>query len=81
MKEHSDKGSKISILFCICILEKKWGMIKHFEYDSSSGKNISNHMEEFFCMDKNNDLNNIDGKYLEAQKDILKNNGWMIVEQ
>ena len=81
LKEHSDKGSKISILFCICILEKKWGMIKHFEYDSSSGKNISNHMEEFFCMDKNNDLNNIDGKYLEAQKDILKNNGWMIGEQ
>jgi len=75
------KNEKISILFCICILEKKWGMIKHLEYDSSLGKNISTNIEEFFCMDKNNKLNNIDGKNLEAQKDILKNNGWMIVEQ
>lgn len=80
-KKYKGEGSKKFILFCICILEKKWGMIKHFEYDSSSGKNISNHIEEFLCMDKNNNLNNIDGKNLEAQKDILKNNGWMIVEQ
>ncbi len=79
--DHKGKGGKKYILFCICVLEKKWGMIKHFEYDSSSGKNISNHIEEFFCMDKNNKLNYIDGKNLEAQKDILKNNGWMIVKQ
>ncbi len=88
IQNHFNQSKKISILFCICILEleslkleKKWGMIKHFEYDSSLGKNIPNYMEEFFCMDKNNDLNNIDGKNLETQKDTLKNNGWMIVEQ
>lgn len=79
-KGYSNKDSKISILFCICILEKKWGMIKHFEYNSSSSKNLNNFIEEFFCLSKINNSNNIKDKNLLEQKDIFKNNGWAIIE-
>jgi len=30
-----DTDKRISILFCFCVLEKRWGCIKHFSYDSS----------------------------------------------
>lgn len=78
---HKGKGSKKFILFCICILEKKFSIIKHFDYDPTFGKNISNIMEEFFCLSKTSDLNNIEDKSVLDQKDILKNNGWTIIEQ
>jgi len=80
-KECEGEGIEKSILFCICIFKKKWGMLKIFNYKPSSGKNIINLMEGFFCLDKNNVSNNIDGKDLEAQKNTLKNNGWTIIEQ
>jgi len=79
-KKHEGKGSKKFILFCICILEKKFSIIKHFDYDPSFGKNISDLMEEFFCLSKLNNSNNIEGKNLPEQKDILKNNDWTIIE-
>lgn len=79
-KIYKGKGNKKFIVFCICILEKEWGMIKHFEYKSSSGKNISNLMEEFFCLSKLSDSNNIKDKTVSKQKDILKNNGWTLIE-
>ena len=79
-KTHEGKGSKKFILFCICILEKKFSIIKHFDYDPSFGKDISNIMEEFFCLSKTSDLNNIEDKSVLDQKDILKNNGWTIIE-
>lgn len=80
IQNHFNKSDKISILFCICILEKEWGMIKHFEYDSSSSKNIPDFIEEFFCLSKISDSNNIKDKNMLKQKDILKNNSWTIIE-
>lgn len=55
-------------------------MIKHFEYDPSSSKNLTNFIEEFFCLSKINNSNNIKDKKLPEQKDIFKNNGWTIIE-
>ena len=80
LKEHSNKDSDISILFCICILEKKWGMIKHFKYDSSLGKGLPDFTEEFFCLSKISNSNNIRDKNVLKQKDILENNDWTIIE-
>ena len=79
-EKYKGKGSRKFILFCICILEKKFSIIKRFDYDPSFVKNISNLMEEFFCLSKLNNSNNIKDKNLPEQKDILKNNGWTIIE-
>ena len=79
-KKYDGEGTDKSILFCICILEKKWGMMKNLQYKPSSGKNITNLMEEFFCLSKINNSNNIKDKNLQEQKDILINNGWTIIE-
>ena len=74
-------GTEKIILFSICILEKKWGMIKYFNYKPSLGKNITHFMEQFFCLSRTTNLNNIEDKSILVQKDILKNNGWTIIEQ
>ena len=79
-EKYKGEGSKKFILFCICILEKKFSIIKHFDYDPSFGKNISTHMEEFFCLSKINNFNNIRDKNLTEQKDIFKSNDWTIIE-
>jgi len=48
IQNHFNQSKQISILFCICILENKFSIIKHFDYDPSFEKNISNLMEGFF---------------------------------
>jgi len=78
---YQGKSTEKIILFSICVLEKKWGMIKYFNYKPSSGKNITYLMEEFFCLSKTSKLKNIKDKSVKDQKDILKNNGWTIIEQ
>ena len=79
--DHKGKGDKKYILFCICVLENNFSIIKHFGYDPTFRINISNIMEEFFCLSKLNDSNNIKDKNVLEQQVILKNNGWMIVKQ
>lgn len=71
---------EISIVFSFCILEKKWSFIKHFKYNFSTGKSLSTFTEEFFCLSKISDSNNIKDKNVLKQKDILKNNSWTIIE-
>ena len=79
-EKHNSEGADKSILFHICILEKKWGMMKILQYKPSSGNNITNLMEGFFCLDRNNSSNNIEGKEWKMQKDVLRDNGWTIIE-
>jgi hypothetical protein len=43
--EANDK--EISIIFCFCVIEKKWACIKHFFYDSSKG-NFEQYVDDFF---------------------------------
>ena len=78
--EHKGKGSEKYIIFCICILDKKFSIIRRFDYDPSFGGDASTLMKEFFCLDNSNTSNNIKGKDFIVQKDILKNNGWAIIE-
>lgn len=40
-------ASEISIVFCFCVLEKKWACIKHFHFDSSKG-NFEEYVQSFF---------------------------------
>jgi hypothetical protein len=40
----------ISILFCFCVLEKKWTCIKHFYYDKSRG-DFEMYVDSFFDLD------------------------------
>ncbi len=44
----ADKG--VSILFCFCVLDKKWACIKHFLYDSSKAS-FENYLDNFFSLD------------------------------
>ena len=73
LKKHSNEDSNISILFCICILEKKWGMIKHFEWNNKKG-NLIDYLDKFFI------LSQIKNKNTDEQKELLRNNEWLIVE-
>ena len=40
-------GKEISIIFCFCVIEKRWACIKHFLYDSSSG-DFGSYVDDFF---------------------------------
>ena len=73
LKEHSDKGNKISILFCICVLEKEWGMIKHFKWNNKKG-NLIDYLDKFFI------LSQIKTRNINEQKELLRDNKWLIVE-
>jgi len=58
----ADKG--VSILFCFCVLDKKWACIKHFMYDSSKAS-FENYLDNFFSLDyfvKSGKIEVIDGK-------------------
>ncbi len=52
LKTHSDNlgDDPISILFCFCILERKWTCIKHFFYDRSRG-DFNMYVDNFFDLD------------------------------
>ena len=73
LKEHSNKGSKISILFCICILEKKFSIIKYFKWNKNDG-NLIHYLDKFFV------LSQIKNRNINEQKELLRDSKWLIVE-
>lgn len=77
--EYKDKRSEKCILFCFCILEKKFSIIKEYFYKPSLRKKIKIDVENFFSMSKTDVSNNIEGKTVDKQKEVLENNGWMII--
>lgn len=77
--EYKDKRSEKCILFCFCILEKKFSIIKEYFYKPSLSKKIKIDVENFFSMSKTDVSNNIEGKTVDKQKEVLENNGWMII--
>jgi hypothetical protein len=52
LRSYSDNlgENPISILFCFCILARKWTCIKHFFYDKSRG-DFSSYVDNFFDLD------------------------------
>ena len=52
LRSYSDNlgENPISILFCFCILARKWTCIKHFFYDKSRG-DFSTYVDNFFDLD------------------------------
>ncbi len=44
------QDKEISILFCFCVLEKKWACIKHFDYKPSL-HNFNTYVQDFFKLD------------------------------
>ena len=71
MVNYSDK---ISILFCFCVLSRKWACIKHFYWD---GNGFANHrkfksyrmfVEEFFRLDY----------VVRKEITVIDENGWLI---
>lgn len=73
LKEHSNKGNKISILFCICVLEKKFSIIKYFEWNKND-RNLIHYLDKFFV------LSQIKNRNINEQKKLLRDNNWLIVE-
>ena len=73
LKEHSNKGSKISILFCICVLEKKYSIIKYFKWNKNDG-NLIHYLDKFFV------LSQVKNRNINEQKELLRDNKWLIVE-
>ncbi|MDY6866247.1 MAG: hypothetical protein SVY15_09815 [Halobacteriota archaeon] len=45
-----DGNGEVSILFCICVLDKKWACIKHFSYDSSKAS-FEDYLDKFFDLE------------------------------
>lgn len=45
-----DANKGVSVLFCFCVLEKKWASIKHFLYEPSKGS-FENYVDSFFDLD------------------------------
>lgn len=73
LKKHSNKSSKISILFCICILEKKFSIIKYFKWNKNDG-NLIHYLDKFFV------LSQIKNRNINEQKELLRDSKWLIVE-
>lgn len=76
IKDNFFKNDRISILFCICILEKNFSIIKHFQWEKGT-KNIDIYLEEFFM------LNQLMKKSIDDQKSLFadKNNKWLFIEE
>ena len=45
--ENSVKNTKVSIVFCFCVLEKSWACMKHFYYEPTKG-NFQTDVNTFF---------------------------------
>jgi len=73
LKEHSNKGSKISILFCVCILEKKFSIIKYFKWNKNDG-NLIRYLDKFFV------LSHVKNRNINEQKKLLRDNNWLMIE-
>ena len=73
LKEHSNKSSKISILFCICVLEKKFSIIKYFKWNKNDS-NLIHYLDKFFV------LSQIKNRNINEQKELLRDSKWLIVE-
>lgn len=71
VEDYDKKISKISILFCFCILDKKWACMKHFYWDSSTSVEYKYYVEDFFGLD-----------YIVRKGKIvvMDENGWEIVQ-
>ena len=63
----ADKG--MSILFCFCVLDKKWACIKHFLYDSSKAS-FETYLDNFFSLDY----------FVKSGKiEVIDGNGWSLI--
>lgn len=63
---------EISIIFSFCVLDQKWGCIRHFGYKSSDG-DVSKFINRFF-----------DGPKYEIKNkriDVSEKGGWQIIEE
>lgn len=60
----------VSILFCFCILEKKWAFIKHFNHKGSKG--FEKYVEEFFNY-------NVSSAKRETVQEEMKKNDWVFI--
>jgi hypothetical protein len=41
------RDNEISIVFCFCVIEKKWACLKHFHYAATKG-NFEEYVDKFF---------------------------------
>lgn len=57
---------EISIIFCFCVIDKKWACIKHFFYDSSKD-NFKQYVDDFFRLNYH-----VESDKVQANKD----SGW-----
>lgn len=73
IKNNFLKNDKISILFCICILEKKFSIIKYFKWNKNDG-NLIHYLDKFFI------LSHIKNRNINEQKKLLRDSKWLIVE-
>ncbi|NLL61245.1 MAG: hypothetical protein GX240_00425 [Candidatus Atribacteria bacterium] len=69
IKECSKKFDKISILFGITVLDKKFSIIKHLGWNNS-GIGIDQYLKDFFVMPQ------LQGQSIDQQKVLLVNNQW-----
>lgn len=71
IKDYDKNISKISILFCFCVLDKKWACMKHFYWDSNTSVEYKNYVVNFFRLDYT----------VRREKiEVIDENGWEIVQ-
>jgi len=62
-------SNNVSILFCFCVLDKKWACYKHFDYHPGQG-NFDAYVNSFFTVNYGVSGNKVT---------VNNNNGWIIV--
>lgn len=65
----SDNNVSVSVLFCFCVLDKKWACYKHFNYRPEQG-HIVDYANDFFTLGYNVSGNRVI---------VNNNNGWIVV--
>lgn len=50
LKRIINRPKSTSVLFCFCVLQKRWACLKHFEYLSSE-RNLNEYINRFFQLD------------------------------
>gem|GEM_PF-4539244 len=65
----SDDDVSVSILFCFCVLDKKWACYKHFNYHPKQGI-FDAYVNSFFTLNYKVSGNNVT---------VVDQNGWIII--
>jgi WD40 repeat protein len=72
--EHKAKAKhRLSFIFCICVMDKKWACIKPFSFDPETDNDLVKYVENFFTL-------GYEASAKSKAVNVTDNNGWHVLK-